>query len=106
MVSLPCRFQRKMPVPSLFRLLGFKVYFWSNEGQPLEPIHVHVSQGEITKNATKFWIYRDGSAHLESNGSNLSKTDINRLSRLLEAHSDEIIFKWKSFFDCEPTFKA
>lgn len=31
---------------------GYIVYFWSNEEG--EPIHVHVSKGRPTPNATKF----------------------------------------------------
>lgn len=106
MASWRYRFLGKVRMPSLFKVLGFKVYFWSNEGMPLEPVHVHVSDGAVTRNATKFWVYEDGSVHLESNGSNISSVDINKLIRILEAHSDEIVFKWKTFFDCEPTFKG
>ncbi|WP_423806022.1 DUF4160 domain-containing protein, partial [Phascolarctobacterium succinatutens] len=28
-------------MPNLFIILGYKVYFWSNEND--EPIHVHIS---------------------------------------------------------------
>lgn len=31
-------------VPSLFRLFGYVIFFWSNEGAPLEPVHVHVAR--------------------------------------------------------------
>ena len=30
-------------MPQIFRVAGYIVYFWSNENEPLEPIHVHVS---------------------------------------------------------------
>ena len=39
-------------LPKLFTVSGYIVYFWSNEEG--EPIHVHVSKGRPTPNATKF----------------------------------------------------
>ncbi len=30
-------------MPQVFRLGSYWVYFWTNEGKPLEPIHVHIS---------------------------------------------------------------
>ena len=39
-------------MPKLFTVSGYIVYFWSNEEG--EPIHVHVSKGSPTPNATKF----------------------------------------------------
>ena len=32
-------------MPVIFRVGGFKFYFYSNEGEPREPIHVHVLKG-------------------------------------------------------------
>ena len=39
-------------MPKLFMVSGYTVYFWSNEND--EPIHVHVSKGKPTPNATKY----------------------------------------------------
>lgn len=30
-------------MPQIFRIGAFVVYFWSNENNPIEPVHVHVS---------------------------------------------------------------
>ncbi len=43
-------------MPNLFTILGYKVYFWSNEND--EPIHVHISKGIPSKNAAKIWLTR------------------------------------------------
>lgn len=91
-------------MPSVFSLLGYSVYFWSNEGKPLEPIHVHVAK-RATKNGTKFWLYSDGSIHLESNGSKLSTSEISKLKRLLKEHYDEIVLCWESYFKQKATYK-
>ncbi len=32
-------------MPQIFKVAGYLVYFWSNEGVPLEPIHVHIITG-------------------------------------------------------------
>ena len=40
-------------MPQIFRVGPFSIYFWSNENNPLEPIHVHIAEGKATANATK-----------------------------------------------------
>jgi hypothetical protein len=41
-------------MPVIFRYKSYRFFFYSNEGSPREPIHVHVrgSDGEA-----KFWLY-------------------------------------------------
>lgn len=43
-------------MPQIFKIAGYLVFFWSNESEPLEPIHVHITQGTPSGNATKVWI--------------------------------------------------
>ena len=43
-------------MPQVFKIGSYWVYFWANENEPLEPIHVHVAQGAPSANATKIWI--------------------------------------------------
>jgi len=40
-------------MPTVFRHLGFRFFFHSNEGDPREPVHIHVMKdgGEA-----KFWL--------------------------------------------------
>jgi hypothetical protein len=40
-------------MPQIFKIGSYIVYFWANEGKPLEPIHVHIAQGTPSENATK-----------------------------------------------------
>lgn len=40
-------------MPQIFRFGSYWVYFWTNENKPLEPIHVHISSGSPSANATK-----------------------------------------------------
>lgn len=32
-------------MPQILRIGPYSIYFWSNEGDPLEPVHVHISEG-------------------------------------------------------------
>ena len=32
-------------MPLVLRIERYCVFFWANEGEPLEPVHVHVSEG-------------------------------------------------------------
>ena len=58
-------------MPQVFKIGSYWVYFWANENDPLEPIHVHVSQGAPSSNATKIWITRAGKCYLCHNNSNI-----------------------------------
>ena len=55
-------------MPQVFKIGGYVIYFWLDEGKPLEPVHVHVAEGVPQENATKivfvreFLEYRGGSA--------------------------------------------
>lgn len=56
-------------MPQIFRIGSYIVYFWSNEGMPLEPIHVHIAEGRASANATKVWITSTGHTLLSNNNS-------------------------------------
>ena len=58
-------------MPIYIRTLGYKIYFWSNENDPLEPIHVHVSEGSPNASATKIWITKAGKCYLCHNNSHI-----------------------------------
>lgn len=58
-------------MPSLFRLFGYVIFFWSNEGAPLEPVHVHVAKGVPNASATKIWITEAGGCIVANNNSKI-----------------------------------
>jgi len=70
----------------------------ANENDPLEPIHVHVSKGTPTANATKFWITKSGKCLLCNNNSKIPPKALNDIQDILEARSGDIIERWVSFF--------
>ncbi|MEM8578122.1 MAG: DUF4160 domain-containing protein [Pseudomonadota bacterium] len=43
----------KCRTPTVFRENGFRFFFYSNEGDPREPVHVHVMKGGAE---AKLWV--------------------------------------------------
>lgn len=41
-------------MPTVFFDRGFRFFFYSNEGAPREPAHIHVEKGD---SEAKFWLY-------------------------------------------------
>lgn len=83
-------------MPQIFKIGAYWVYFWSNETQPLEPVHVH--QGKPVENATKIWITESGKCLLCHNKSRIDDRVLRNMMRIIEARSKEVIEKWYSFF--------
>ena len=73
-------------MPQVFRAGPYWVYFWSNEGDPIEPVHVHVSQGAPVPNATKFWITSTGKCLLANNASGINRRVLVNIGRKWDAH--------------------
>ena len=85
-------------MPQVFKVGGYWVYFWTNENKPLEPIHVHISEGSPVQNATKVWITKKGKCLLANNNSKIPPRVLRNIIRVIEARSDEVIDKWIEFF--------
>ena len=66
-------------MPQLLRVGPYSIYFWSNENNPLEPIHVHISEGRASANATKLWISSTGKVVVCNNNSNIPITIPNQV---------------------------
>ncbi len=85
-------------MPQIFKIGSYVVYFWMNENDPLEPIHVHVAEGIPTSSATKIWITRTGKCLLCNNNTKIASKKLNYIQRVIEARSKEIIQKWYETF--------
>ena len=85
-------------MPQIFRIGPYIVYFWSNENDPLEPVHVHIAEGRATANGTKVWITSKGKALLCNNNARISASILRNLLRMIEANSETIIQKWLAHF--------
>ena len=85
-------------MPQIFKIGSYLVYFWSNENDPLEPVHVHVSEGEPTERATKIWITQRGKCLLCNNNSRIPDRTLRDIMEIIESRSEEITEKWYSYF--------
>ena len=85
-------------MPQVFKIGSYWVYFWTNENQSLEPVHVHISEGKPVQNATKVWVTSSGKTLLANNNSNIPAVTLRNIMRILETRSDEIISKWIKYF--------
>ena len=80
-------------MPQIFMILGYTIYFWSNESG--EPIHVHVCKGKPQKDATKIWITQNKRAMIANpHDRRIPPKILNRLAEMIEAQSEDIISAW------------
>ncbi len=80
-------------MPVVFRERGYRFFFYSNEGTPREPAHIHVRRDLLE---AKFWIaprvelaYNDG----------YDARTLRELIELIEINRDLIERAWNEFFD-------
>lgn len=85
-------------MPQVFKIGSYWVYFWSNENDPLESVHVHVAEGKPQANGTKIWITSSGKCLVENNNSKIQERVLRNIVRIIEARSEEIIDKWIQHF--------
>lgn len=85
-------------MPQIFKIGAYVVYFWSNENEPLEPVHVHIMEGVPSNNATKVWITKAGKCLLCNNNSKIPDRILRDLMDVIEARSIDVINKWYHYF--------
>lgn len=76
---------------TIFLFEGYRFFFFSNEGNPREPVHVHVRKDG---NRAKFWL---NPVFLASNQGFTAK-EVGRLAQIVEAHKDDIERAWHEHF--------
>lgn len=86
-------------MPSLFTVAGYRFYFWSNEEG--EPVHVHLSKGSPSPNATKLWLTKAGGCVVAHNHGKIPEKDLRQLVRIAAAQHGYICDSWKEYFDVE-----
>jgi len=79
-------------MPVVFRLEGFRFHFYSDEGDPREPVHIHIAKAGAD---AKFWLHPD--AQLAYNRGFDART-IRRLREIVEAHTHQIEEAWNEHF--------
>lgn len=84
-------------MPQVFKVGGYTVYFWTNEGNPLEPVHVHVGE-KPRQNGTKLWLTKSGKCMIANNNSKIPDHTLNNIVRVIEKRIDVIIKAWINKF--------
>ena len=79
-------------MPVVFRYRGFRFFFYSNEGSPREPVHIHVrgADGEA-----KFWLHPQASL-ADSEG--FDAATLRELLRVVATNADLIENSWHEHF--------
>lgn len=85
-------------MPQLFRFGNYVIYFWSNENNPTESVHVHISEKRPVENGTKIWITRSGHTIVDNNASRIPSAKLRMLCRYVEANVDEVLEEWEKHF--------
>ena len=75
-------------MPKIFEWNGYKFFFFSNEGIPLEPCHIHVRKGV---NIAKFWVFPDVKL---SSSWGMTSNELNILERKVIENKNLITEKW------------
>ncbi len=80
-------------MPTILRHKGYRLFFYSNEGDPSEPLHVHVRKGE---SVAKFWL--EPSINVaESYG--MTSSELHKLSKVVKDNAELIKRAWDEYFD-------
>ena len=76
-------------MPTIFRKLGFRFFFYSNEGN--EPPHVHVEKGE---GDGKYWIDPVEESYMR----NFKKQEKKQVNQIVHQEQETFKKKWYEFF--------
>ncbi len=79
-------------MPVVFRLEGCRFFFFANEGDPREPVHIHVAKAGAD---AKFWLYP--TTELAYNRG-FDARMIKRLQEIVDERRDDIEDAWHEFF--------
>ena len=79
-------------MPLVFRHRNVRFHFFSNEGAPREPVHIHA---ESSDGAAKFWLYPEVRV---ARSAGYTRRRLSELARLVGERRDEIERAWNEHF--------
>jgi hypothetical protein len=79
-------------VPVIIRYKSFKFFFYSNEGNPKEPVHIHVRHPD---GEAEFWL--EPHVHL-ANSYGFDASTLNELTKIVEENTNLIKESWHVYF--------
>ncbi len=79
-------------MPVIFREAGFRFHFFSWEGDPREPVHVHVARPD---GDAKLWLFPDVRVAYNRG---LNPRELREVQEIAARHREEIAHAWNTFF--------
>lgn len=79
-------------MPTVLKDEGYRLFFYSDEGNPREPPHVHAVCGDKT---AKFWLVPVSLVRSRR----MTAAEITALQRMVEKHRDRLLRAWNDHFD-------
>lgn len=79
-------------MPVILRLDGLKFFFYSNEGSPLEPAHIHVRQAGCE---AKIWLHPDIQI---ARNEGFNAKDLKNILERVQQHENLLKGAWHEYF--------
>lgn len=79
-------------MPTVLREAGYRFFFYSNEGDPREPVHIHVTKGGAE---AKFWL---GPPVELARSSGFDARTLRDIARRVNMHREHISEGWHDHF--------
>jgi len=79
-------------MPTILMILGWRLFFYSNEGN--EPILVHCQKSEAE---AKYWLDVGGFEVIEAHSYNMFPADKRTVRKIIFEHFDYIVSQWNKF---------
>jgi len=79
-------------MPTILLVLGWRLYFYANEGN--EPLHIHCRKGEME---CKFWLDSDNSDIIEAFSYNMNSRDKREIVKIVYEYFEFIELEWEKF---------
>ena len=80
-------------MPSVLFIHGWRLFFYSNEGN--EPIHIHAEKGDME---CKFWLIEEEIEIVESYSYNLTPSAKKEVKKIIYYNFELIIDSWNQHF--------
>ncbi|KLU14602.1 MULTISPECIES: DUF4160 domain-containing protein [Xenorhabdus] len=79
-------------MPVILRFKGYRFFFYSNEGNPLEPVHIHVRSAE---GEAKFWLVPDV---LLARNDGFNARELKELVGIIKLNREKLVEAWNDYF--------
>lgn len=79
-------------MPKVLEINGYRFFFFSNEGDPREPCHIHISKSDAL---AKFWVEPEVEL---ADSIGFSAKELSFLKKLVSENKDLIKEAWDGYF--------